>query len=422
MPTLIVFLGLATALSITLAVIILLPWFGRSRFYREDNQLLTLNISVFKQRLAELEDDFNQGQIDQVTYDNQKLALERQLLDISQNYDNASFTPNWKSRAIFLVWIPFLAGMAYFIISDRTPVYKLWQAEDSVGKVADDLLTAKIETPPEWATKDSQALINAMQVNVHQHATDPLRWFRLSEIFMALQAPEQAIEALSRAYRLNPDDEKVAITLAQTKFFTQGGQMDSDTRQVTEHILAKNPNHQGAQMLMAMGEMRSGNYAAARKWVSLIKADLQARPGDHTQALNSLADLEKNIDEREQQSQNAIKVNVTISPETLGRVKKGDTLFVSVRPLAGGAPVAAKKLSADNLGKTAMDIQLSDNDSIMPTMPLSAAISTNQQLVITARISSTGDAMPKTGDLTSDPVPLDNQAQVTNVMIDKVVP
>lgn len=422
MPTFIVFLGLATALALTLAVIILLPWFGRSRFYQADNQLLSLNISVFKKRLAELDDDYQQGQIEKTTYDNQKLALERQLLDISKNTDNQSFAPNWKSRAIFLIWIPFLAGMAYFIIGDRTPVYQLWKAQDNVGQVADDLLTGKIDAPPASATKDSQALVNAMQTNVHHHANDPERWFRLSEVFMALQAPEQAIEALSRAYRLKPDDEQVAITLAQTRFFTQGGQMDAETQQITEHLLAKNPNHQGAQMLMAMGEMRNGNYTAARKWVGLIKTDIQARTGDHSQALQSLAELEKTIDEREQQAQNAININVAITPELLGKVKKGDSLFVSVKPLAGGAPVAAKKLSADGLGQAAVNVKLSDNDSIMPTMPLSTAMSSNQSLVVTARVSRAGDAMPQSGELTSNPVPLDSKATQLMVLIDKVVP
>lgn len=435
MPTFILFIGLAIALTLTLTVIILLPWFQNPRLQRSDNQLLTLNISVFKQRLAELDDDMDNGRIDQATYDSDKLALERQLLDISDDQDTTSFTPNWKSRLIFLVWLPFLAGMAYLIIGDRTPVYKLWQAQDTLGQVADDLLTAKTDSVPEWASKDSVGLISAMQTNVHHNATDPLRWFRLSEVFVALEAPEQAIEALARAYRLSPDDEKVAITYAQTRFFTQGGIMDDETRKVVEHILKNNSKHQGAQMLMAMGEMRAGHFAGARHWVDLLKTEIQARPGDHTQALQSLTELEQTINEREKQSQNAITINVSITPEILGRVKKGDTLFVNVRSLAGGPPVAAKKLSADSLTNAGMSVQLDDNDSIMPTQTLSQAIASGQSLVVTARISSSGEAMPKSGDLTSNPVPLDNiqpseqkpgqapaAASAIKVLIDKTVP
>lgn len=421
MSTLILFVSLAIGFVITIAVIVLIPWLKKPAS-TADNQLLTLNIDVFKQRLAELDNDYQEQVIDKSTYDSQKLALERQLLEIGENQDTHTFQPNRKSNLIFLIWIPFLTVMAYLIISDRTAIFKLWQAQDTVGKVADDLLTGKIDAPPEWATQDTQGLMLSLQTNVYQNATDPMRWYRLSEIFLAVQAPEQAIEALSRANRLNPDDEKIALTYAQTSFFAQGGVMDSKIRQVVEHILAKNPKHQGAQMLMAMGEMRDGNYVQARKWVNEIKTEIQSRSGDHSQALNSLAELEKTIDDKEQQSKQTIQISVNITPETLGRVKKGDTLFVSIRPLSGGMPVAVKKLSADSLTKDGMIIDINDNDSIMPTQKLSEAISKGNPLVAIARISSSGDATAQTGDLTSNPAPLAEKGKQTAVMIDRVNP
>nr|WP_315040960.1 c-type cytochrome biogenesis protein CcmI [uncultured Moraxella sp.] len=422
MPTYILFILCAIILALCLAVIIMLPWFRYQAESRNDNQLLALNIDVFKQRLAELENDFNEQQIDQATYDSQKLALERQLLDINQSTSVHSFVPNFKSRLIFIIWIPFLVAMAYYIIADRSETFKLWQSQDHIGKVADDLLTGKISTPPESAAKDAIGLINTMQTNVHHNATDPMRWFRMSEIYMALEAPEQALEALARAYRLNPDDEKIAITYAQTSFFAQGGVLSQNIRQVLQKVLANNPTHQGAQMLMVMGEMKDGNYAEARKWLNIVKQAILAKNGDHSEAVKSLADLEKNINEREAQSKQAITVQVNITPTILGRVKKGDTLFVNIRPIAGGVPVAAKKISADDLHKEGLSLKISDIDSIMPTALLSQAIVSGQQLGITARVSTSGDAMPQSGDLTSNPVPLDVKANSATVLIDKVVP
>ena len=87
--------------------------------------------------------------------------------------------------------------------------------------MADDLLTGKIDVPPEWAAKESTALISAMQTNVHRNADDANRWMRLSELFMMLEAQPQALEALARANRLQPDNEEIALTYAQTNFFYQ---------------------------------------------------------------------------------------------------------------------------------------------------------------------------------------------------------
>ncbi|WP_204304187.1 hypothetical protein, partial [Stenotrophomonas maltophilia] len=85
-----------------------------------------------------------------------------------------------KGRAIIIIWIPILVVIAYVMTADRTAVFTLWQAQDKVGQVADDLLTGKIDVPPEWAAKESTALISAMQTNVHRHADDANRWMRLS--------------------------------------------------------------------------------------------------------------------------------------------------------------------------------------------------------------------------------------------------
>ena len=87
-----------------------------------------------------------------------------------------------------MIWIPILAVIAYMMTADRTAVFTLWQAQDKVGQVADDLLTGKIDVPPEWAAKESTALISAMQTNVHRNADDANRWMRLSELFMMLEA------------------------------------------------------------------------------------------------------------------------------------------------------------------------------------------------------------------------------------------
>lgn len=420
MPTYLIFIISAILLVSFLAVVILVPWI----FYqknRNDNQLLALNIEVFQQRLAELKNDFKDNQIDEKTYQSQKLSLERQLLDIDDKIKQHYFVPSRKSQLIFLLWIPCLVAMAYFMIADRSDTIKFWQAKDKLGQVADDLLTGKNIKPPPSVADDPVSLIQAMQSNVHENATDPMRWYQMSRVYDSIQAPKQAIESLSRAYRLKPDDEQIAIGYAQTSFFAEGGVLTANIRQVLNQLLAKNPNHQGAQMLMAMGEIKEGNYQEARKWVNIIKQAILAQDGDHSEAINSLTQLQKNIDEKESQSQQAISVHVQITTETLGRVKKGDTLFINIRPISGGMPVAVKKMTADTLTKEGFDVKISDNDSIMPTSLLSQALALGQPLGIVARISSSGDAMPKTGDLTSGVIPVDKQTKRYSVIIDKML-
>ena len=177
-----------------------MPWLRASRSPEKpmDNQLLDINVAVFRERLAELKTDKDNGTIDDSHYQNQKLELERQfwMLSVKSHRWSRLYI---KSRLIITVWVPILAAMAYLMVGDRTPVFEFWAAEDKVGQVADDLLTGKIDQPPAWAIEDGQQLISAMQTNVYRHADDPDRWMRLSELFLSLEATDSAIEALSRA-------------------------------------------------------------------------------------------------------------------------------------------------------------------------------------------------------------------------------
>ncbi|MGP4953351.1 c-type cytochrome biogenesis protein CcmI, partial [Psychrobacter sp. T6-1] len=339
------FIALSLLISLVLAVIVVMPWLRAARRPENpvDNQLLDINVAVFRERLAELQTDKESGVIDDTHYQNQKLELERQLLD-AQREITPMVVPGVKSRLIVMIWVPVLAALAYLLIGDRTPVFNLWASEDKVGQVADDLLTGKIDQPPAWAIEDGNQLISAMQTNVHRHADDPDRWMRLSELFLSLEATPSAIEALSRAYRLSPDNEEIAATYAQISFFANEGQLNADSRRVLQDLLAKNPQHEGAQMLMAMGEARSSNFDEAQSWISRLRGSIAAKPGDHTQALASLDELSANVNAQQEQAAQGVEVTVTVNSSLLPLIKGDDVLFVAIRDVNGGPPFAAKRL------------------------------------------------------------------------------
>jgi cytochrome c-type biogenesis protein CcmI len=417
------FIALSLLTALLLAVIAIKPWLRAPRTYSKplDNQLLDINVAVFRERLAELKTDKDSGIIDDNHYQNQKLELERQLLD-AQREVAPMVTPGIKSRLIVVVWVPVLAAMAYLMVGDRTPVFELWASEDKVGQVADDLLTGKIDQPPAWAIEDGNQLISAMQTNVYRHAYDYNRWMRLSELFLSLEATDSALEALSRAYRLSPDNEEIAITYAQINFFANKGQLDENSRRVLETVLAKNPQHEGAQMLMAMGEARANNFDQAQGWIKRLRDSISAKPGDHTQALSSLDELSTNVTMQQQQASEGIEVTVKINSSLLPLVKADDVLFVAIRDVNGGPPFAAKRLPITAIKQGEATISLSDLDAMMPRRTLGSARSDKVQLAVIARISHSGTAIAESGDLSGNPVVISADQNQANVEINQQVP
>ena len=417
------FIALSLLIALILALIVIMPWLRASRLREKpvDNQLLDINIAVFRERLTELQTDKDSGTIDDTHYQNQKIELERQLLD-AQRTVTPLVAPGIKSRLIITVWVPVLAGLAYFLVSDRTPVFDLWTAEDKVAQVADDLLSGKIDQPPAWAIEDGTQLISAMQTNVYRHADDPDRWMRLSELFLSLEATDSAIEALSRAYRLSPDNEEIATTYAQISFFANKGQLDASSRRVLQDVLAKNPQHEGAQMLMAMGEARGNNFEEAQGWIKRLRDSIAAKPGDHSQALASLDELRTNVTAQQQQASEGIEVTVSINASLLPLVKADDVLFVAIRDVKGGPPFAAKRLPISVIKQGEASISLSDLDAMMPERTLKAARAEKVQLAVIARISHSGNATAESGDLSGNPVVISADQNQVNVEINQQVP
>lgn len=417
------FITLSLLIVLVLAVIAVTPWLraSRSKDAPVDNQLLDINVAVFRERLAELKTDKDNGTIDDSHYQNQKLELERQLLDAQRDV-TPMVTPGIKSRLIIVVWVPALTALAYLIVSDRTPVFELWAAEDKVGQVADDLLTGKIDQPPAWAIEDGNQLITAMQTNVYRHADDPNRWMRLSELFLSLESTDSAIEALSRAYRLSPENEEIATTYAQISFFANQGQLDTSSRRVLQDLLAKNPQHEGAQMLMAMGEARASNFEQAQGWIKRLRASIAAKPGDHTQALASLDELSTTVNTQKQQASQGIEVTVTINTSLLPLVKGDDVLFVAIRDVKGGPPFAAKRLPISIIQQGEAKVSLSDLDAMMPERTLKSARDEKVQLAVIARISHSGNAVAESGDLSGNPVVISAEQNQVNVDINQQVP
>ncbi len=417
------FIALSLLIALLLAVITIMPWLRATRTSGTsvDNQLLDINVAVFRERLAELKTDKDSGTIDDAHYQNQKLELERQLLD-AQREVTPMVTPGIKSRLILMVWVPVLAALAYLMVGDRTPVFDLWTAEDKVGKVADDLLTGKIDQPPVWAIENGQQLISAMQTNVYRHADDPNRWMRLSELFLSLEATDSALEALSRAYRLSPDNEEIATTYAQISFFANKGQLDATSRRVLQDVLAKNPRHEGAQMLMAMGEARSNNFEEAQGWIKRLRSSIAAKPGDHTKALASLDELSANVSAQQQQASEGVEVSIRISASLLPLVKADDVLFVAIRDVKGGPPFAAKRLPISIIKQGKASIRLSDLDAMMPERTLQSARSDKTQLAVVARVSHSGTASAESGDLSGNPVVISAEQTQVNIEINQQIP
>ncbi|MCG3872063.1 c-type cytochrome biogenesis protein CcmI [Psychrobacter sp. Ps7] len=421
--TLVIFIVLSLLVALLAALMVVVPWLRSSKEVSEpvDNRLIDLNIDVYKSRLRELAADEEAGTVDDVQYITQKTELERQLLDAEQTAMPMKL-PSLKGQLALIVSVPVLAICAYVLFSDRSDVFDLWRAQDKVGDVSEELLSGKIDVLPEWAFEDGAGLFTTIQTNVHRNADDSYRWMVLSEIFLSFEEPESALEALSRAYWLSPDDKNIAAEYAQLNFLANGGSLDIETRRVLEDILKGDPENEAAQMLMARGEAKAGNYEQAQGWIAKMRQRMEQNPSDDMHALTGLDELTANIIRQQAQAAEGVDVSVTVNAKLLPLITADDVLFVAIRAAAGGPPYAAKRIPISNLKQGNISLSLSNLDAMMADRTLQPARASGEQLVVTARISHSGNAISASGDLSSNPVLLKSDQQQVNIEINQQVP
>lgn len=254
------------------------------------------------------------------------------LVDNTVNNYKSAKTQMSKVLMLGLLLIISSATFAlYFFtaVPSRLALFSYWQNEEKVAKVADDLLTGKIQNPPDWILQNqlnSQHLLTALQANVHQHTAtnvensykehhendkehqenkvnkeeDAMRWFRLANIYNQVGAPDSALTAMARAHSMQPNNKKIAINYIQLDFNFNGQSLTANNRQRLQTFLKKHPTHQKAMMIMVMGETTAGNYKQALTWVSKLEdviirqAGKQNEQADFNAATKKAKDTEVN--------------------------------------------------------------------------------------------------------------------------------
>ena len=112
-----------------------------------------------------------------------------------------------------------------------------------------------------------------------------------------------------------------------------------------------------------------------------------------------------------------VEVTISLAPELADRLVPGAVVFVYARATQGPrAPLAVVRRPVDALPLT---IRLDDSQAMSPELKLSAFA----EVVVGARISQSGAAAPRSGDLQGQSTPLRPSPDAkAAVVIDQAVP
>jgi cytochrome c-type biogenesis protein CcmH len=274
-------------------------------------------------------------------------------------------------------------------------------------------------------------------------------------IWKQLQQYPASEGAFRRVMYIEPENEFARVELAETLLYaSNGAQLPEASRELLDSVLAENPDNQKALWLAGLGAFHEGNeQRALRLWTRLRdllpEGNVRQRVSDQiaevtdapapepaaepapmpmanphagipgmSQAGTDTPGASAPDDSADADSQQgaSIQVEVTVEPSLIGRLAGSETVFVFARAVNGPpAPLAVKRLSASDLPTT---VTLSDGDSMAQGLSLSVF----PQVQISARISSSGNAIASAGDLQgqSGPITVQETDQIT-ITIDQII-
>ncbi|MBT8070923.1 MAG: hypothetical protein KJO80_10870 [Gammaproteobacteria bacterium] len=313
--------------------------------------------------------------------------------------------------------------------------------------------TAQAQQPHSAQGGQMEELVAALQQRMQENPDDPEGWLILGRSLKNMQRFPEAMEALSNANRLIPNNPMIMIDLAETSLFASGQpDISPEARQLIESALQIDPANQKGLWLLGMVSAQDGNdVKAIDLWQKLLEqldpasgaaqsvteqismaqtrmgqAVTAPAPAEAMAAASGTADAAAAATAKAVPATNTatttvaesgIPVTVSISGELGAALPGNATLFVFIHPSgARGMPLAVKRLAPQGFP---MALNFSDADMLNPGMSLQDF----EKLDISARVSMRGGVVPAPGDYQANLVTVDTSAITTIALhLDQRVP
>jgi len=414
-------IGMA-ALSALAAVFVLLP------LIRQKNQPDSLtdaerteqNIAMFRQRLKELNQELEQGNLLSEQFEQMKSELEQTLLDDVGDTDIPVLRSTRPSLllSIGLIVLIFVGSVGWYF------------SKGNSGGVLLAMERGSGQMP------SVEELVVRLEQSLQQNPDSIDGWYLLARTYMNMGRFEEASKAVEEVIRL---DGRTAVALAQyaqALYFANQNVMTPEIDSLLDEALQADPNEAAALGLRGISEFELGRYREAisywQKALPFINDPnsanaLRAGVGEAVRRIEAqgetvdIAAMNPNANivapSADAVTGPSIKVQVDLSEAARAAASPTDIVFVFARAPQGGPPMplAAARLTVADLPAT---VTLDDSMAVAPM----ARLSSTEQVNLTARVAKAGTPEAQAGDWQgqSGPYPVSHKEIVTLVITEQI--
>jgi len=382
------------------------------------------NAAVYREQLAELEREYQLGNLNDEELQIARDELAHRLLEDVGPDALALDTPHDTPRAVTpVVWrkpwilisslvfvVPVSAMLMYAVLGQPAALdpMALKQGVDNTAEVT-----------PEKLTEMATALTRRLQ----DEPNSVEGWIMLGRVQRARGQFAEADEALRKALNLSQDDN-LAIERAEVLAQKNGGDFAGEPWAIIQRVLTADPHHLNALFLAGSASYSEQNFRSALRFWERAREVVPADSPDAPELDRAIAEARDKMGlpssppraadastTSAASAQTRISGRVSLIKELADKAAPTDTVFVYATAVSGSRmPVAIVRTTVANLP---FDFVLDDSTSMNP----SAKLSSLAEVTVRVRISKSGQAMAQPGDLGVSVSPVKLGSSGLNLMV-----
>jgi cytochrome c-type biogenesis protein CcmH len=388
------------------------------------------NLKALRQQLQQLQALHASGVLDEAQYVESRARLERKLAAkgagapakdaaaTAAPRGQATIAPRRPGAALWAtlgVIALLVAAAGYWWTGSPEQIGQAPQGfdEQARGAGAPGAPDGPASAPHALDSEQFNAMAERLATRLKSQPDDVAGWSMLARSYMALGRHDDALVAFKRVLELQPDDANGLADYADALAVKNNRDLEGEPAKLIERALKIDPDNLKALTLAGTIAFNRRDYAkAAQLWDRAA----QVGPPDSPiaqQARNAAAEARElgklppaAASEKTPAAAaapaaavapagdaGAVSGTVSLAPELKGRMSPEDAVFIFARPAAGSRmPLAILRKQVKDLP---FQFRLDDSLAMSPA----ARVSLAGQVIVGARVSKSGQAMPQPGDL-----------------------
>lgn len=394
---------------LTLLVLALLCWPLLRRRSGDGASRRAINTAIYRDQLADLERDLASGALSQADYAGAREEIERRVLeDVAADTAPTDTAPRRLPRTALAlaVTLPLAAALLYVVLG--TPA----------------ALNPAARQGPQASAAEIEKMVATLAAKLEKDPGNLEGWAMLGRSYMVTGRFADAAKAFDKAGPAMEASTELMLQVAELSAELNEGRIEGRGRELLQRVLKAEPQNPQALVLAGTDAFFRQQYAdAVRHWEAVLA---QLPPGS-PDAQNLTAGIEKARSlqgeapagaraRAEAKPQAAagktVSGRVTLAPALAGKASPDDVVFIFARAAEGPRmPLAVVRTRVADLPQ---DFTLDDSMALSPEFKLSSA----GTLRIEARVSKSGDATARPGDLRGESGPVQPGASKLGIVID----